>query len=230
MTSVRLHLGCGSVAPVGWTNVDGSIGVWFARHPRIKRALAAGRLLPATVRNADWDPSVVRWDLRKALPVADGTVDAVYSSHTLEHLHMHEADQLLREIFRVLRPRGVCRLVVPDPVSIFQDYLRGFPSRKPEEVGRPAMDVLMRRMRVRNERPHTGNAFERTYRVLNEFETHKWMYDEASLIWHMEQAGFREVAAMSLHKSRIEGIEAVELAERVRDGIGIVCEGVKPER
>lgn len=49
------------------------------------------------------------------MPAApDGSVDAVWSSHNLEHLDPHEVPQALREFLRVLRPGGYLLLAVPD--------------------------------------------------------------------------------------------------------------------
>jgi len=45
------------------------------------------------------------------LPFATGSVDAVYSSHTLEHVR--NLEHLLREIIRVLKPGGIAHIVVP---------------------------------------------------------------------------------------------------------------------
>ena len=47
-------------------------------------------------------------------PVADGTVDAVFSSHNLEHLYPHEVPGALREFRRVLAPGGLALLTMPD--------------------------------------------------------------------------------------------------------------------
>lgn len=46
--------------------------------------------------------------------VPDGSVDAVWSSHNLEHLDAHEVPRALREFLRVLRPGGHLLLAVPD--------------------------------------------------------------------------------------------------------------------
>lgn len=62
-------------------------------------------------------------DLRKRLPVPDGTFDAVYSSHVLEHLTEEDGLRLLHEICRVLKPGGVCRVAVPDLEEICRQYL-----------------------------------------------------------------------------------------------------------
>ncbi|MGQ9367392.1 class I SAM-dependent methyltransferase [Azospirillum sp. ST 5-10] len=44
----------------------------------------------------------------------DASVDAVWSSHMLEHLHRHEVGPALREVWRVLVPGGALVAVVPD--------------------------------------------------------------------------------------------------------------------
>lgn len=49
-----------------------------------------------------------------AIPVADGAMSAVFSSHNMEHLHPDEVPVALAEFFRVLRPGGFCLIAVPD--------------------------------------------------------------------------------------------------------------------
>jgi len=40
--------------------------------------------------------------------VADGSVDAIYSSHNIEHLYPDEIPVALKEFLRVLKPEGFC--------------------------------------------------------------------------------------------------------------------------
>jgi SAM-dependent methyltransferase len=47
-------------------------------------------------------------------PIATGTIDAIWSSHNLEHLHRHEVPIALGEFKRVLRPSGQLLLTLPD--------------------------------------------------------------------------------------------------------------------
>ncbi len=46
--------------------------------------------------------------------VADHSVDAIFSSHNLEHLYVHEVPAALREFKRVLQPMGFVVLTCPD--------------------------------------------------------------------------------------------------------------------
>jgi predicted SAM-dependent methyltransferase len=80
--------------------------------------------------SSDWNnldlhgpPGVVDHDVREALPFAAASFDAVYSSHVIEHLEPEEGEYFLREQFRVLKPGGTCRVVVPDLERLCRDYL-----------------------------------------------------------------------------------------------------------
>ena len=62
-----------------------------------------------------------RWiDLRNTLPFRDGTVEALYSHHVVEHLP--NIDAHIRDAFRVLRPGGVYRVAGPDLDSAIDRY------------------------------------------------------------------------------------------------------------
>lgn len=90
-----LNFGCGSAFHPAWVNID----------------------------IASSSPEVRAYDIRKNLPYPDAEFDACYSSHVLEHLKQHEAQKLLSECHRVLKPKGIIRIVVPDLESIVRDYL-----------------------------------------------------------------------------------------------------------
>lgn len=62
-------------------------------------------------------------DLRNPLPFADGSVDAVYSHHVIEHLPDIKAH--LRDVYRVLKPGGVYRVGGPNGESAMKKYLEG---------------------------------------------------------------------------------------------------------
>jgi predicted SAM-dependent methyltransferase len=47
-------------------------------------------------------------------PIASDSVDAVWSSHNLEHIHHHEVPSALSEFFRVLKPGGLLLLTTPN--------------------------------------------------------------------------------------------------------------------
>src|SRR5246127_2576282 len=65
----------------------------------------------------DLDPAVqtdIICSVTDMSPVAAGSVDAVWSSHNLEHLQRHEVPLALAEFLRVLKPGGLLLLTLPD--------------------------------------------------------------------------------------------------------------------
>lgn len=50
--------------------------------------------------------------------VSDASVDAIYSSHNIEHLYAHEVPLALKEFLRVLKPDGFLVLTCPDLQSV----------------------------------------------------------------------------------------------------------------
>lgn len=65
----------------------------------------------------DIDPAVapdVVASITDMAAVADASVDAVWSSHNLEHLFPHEVPLALAEFRRVLRPDGFALMTMPD--------------------------------------------------------------------------------------------------------------------
>lgn len=61
-------------------------------------------------------------DFRKdALPFKNDTVDAVHSSHVIEHLSQEAGLWLFQEIYRCLKPGGFCRFATPN-MDLFLDH------------------------------------------------------------------------------------------------------------
>jgi len=50
--------------------------------------------------------------------VADESVDAIFSSHNIEHLYAHEVPLALKEFLRVLKPNGFLVVTCPDLQSV----------------------------------------------------------------------------------------------------------------
>ena len=91
-----LNIGCGSHFHGDWVNLDVA--------PR--------------------DSAVMPHDVtHHPLPFAEGTFDAVYHSHVLEHLPKSAVPAFLAECLRVLKPGGTLRIAIPDLERICRLYL-----------------------------------------------------------------------------------------------------------
>jgi ubiquinone/menaquinone biosynthesis C-methylase UbiE len=226
--SGRLNLGCGPDAPGDWLNLDGSWNAWFSNHPYLRKALEIVGVIKPN-QGAQWKVRPLVHDLTKPLPFQTNTISAIYGSHVLEHLYQADAQGLLVECRRVLKPGGAIRLVVPDLHSMVVDYLgmkNGKSASSTESAS--AADYLNERLGFRSPAPPKGNLVFKFYSLWKDFHHHKWMYDSDSLIRYLEVAGFQEVSRKEFLQSDIPGIEEAEDPERVLGGAGVCVEGKKP--
>lgn len=145
---INVNLGCGGYPIAGWLNYD-------------------------LVRCK----GVISHDLRQKLPLANQSVDLVFSEHFLEHLDFVEGMNLLTECHRILKPGGRMRLVTPDLHKIASMYLRGHLTE---------MDAL-----------GLGASNEWNYcRFFNQAchaWGHKFLWDEPYLAQKLNQLGFRKI-------------------------------------
>jgi predicted SAM-dependent methyltransferase len=96
MAAVRVNIACGNSYVEGWVNLD---------------------YVPLS-------PAVIRANLVGRLPLDDAAADVVYSSHFFEHIPRKRVANFLAECFRVVKPGGVIRLVLPDLDELCREYLR----------------------------------------------------------------------------------------------------------
>jgi SAM-dependent methyltransferase len=220
METVKINLGSGLQQAPGWINYDRSRSAVIARNPVLRRLFKLAGRPPL-----DWPEQTRVRDLTKGIPHATGSVDVVYSSHFLEHLPRDHADALVRESFRVLRPDGWMRLVVPDLEVLARAYASG--DRAYFRNDEPTIaDAFMASLYLGIEKP-PRSAIRRFARWLLRSDEggHRWMYDAASLIHRMQQAGFAEVQAHAYREGR-SGAEDMDTQPRST----VYIEGRKPAK
>jgi predicted SAM-dependent methyltransferase len=203
---MKLNLCCGAQVADGWVNVDYALGARLAGTPVV--GFVAKRL---GLTKLDWDERIFIHDLRTRFPWPDGAVEAIYSSHTLEHLTKQEGRYFLTESHRVLRQGGILRIVVPDLRAIVSDYVEG----------RLAADDFVDELEVAGK--STAGGLKERVAPLFQF-AHKCMYDEERLRELLEETGF-VAASRPAFDSDIDGIERVELEERTLRAV--IVEGRK---
>jgi predicted SAM-dependent methyltransferase len=61
-------------------------------------------------------------DLRNGLPFPDKSVDGIFTCHVFEHFYMPELAPLVKDCYRVLKPGGVLRILVPSVEKALAAY------------------------------------------------------------------------------------------------------------
>ena len=61
----------------------------------------------------------------KKIPLKDNSCDAIYASHTFEHINPGVMPLVFNECFRVLKNGGCLRIIIPDPIKSIKHYLDG---------------------------------------------------------------------------------------------------------
>lgn len=105
MKKKLLNLGCGNCFHEGWINLD-------------------------FVSNNN---NVTAYDLSLGIPFHDNEFDVVYHSHLLEHFSREQAAEFIKECYRVLKPNGILRVVVPDLEKIARIYLEKLEERNEDD-------------------------------------------------------------------------------------------------
>lgn len=151
----------------------------------------AAEKLHETFRSADWKE--VRLDINPGAnpdivatmtdmgAVQSQSMDAVYSSHNLEHLFPHEAGLALREFYRVLKPCGFALITLPDIEQVAGLIASG-----------KAEDTIF----MTNKGPITPLDILYGFRPMlasNPFMAHKFGYTAATLEKALKEAGFAHI-------------------------------------
>lgn len=130
------------------------------------------------------DPDVVA-SMTDMSCVADDSVDALYSSHNLEHLYAHEVPIALAEWRRVLKPGGFLFVRVPDILEIAkvvsEDKLEATLYQSPAGPISP-IDVLW--------------GHRSAIAAGNHFMTHKTGFTESTLSAKLQQCGYERISAI----------------------------------
>jgi predicted SAM-dependent methyltransferase len=212
-----INLGSSARVSPGWNNVDFSWLVRLGKHQRLCAWLHQIGLLNEQrfERILKLDRNVICWDLRRGIPFPDQTFDTVYHSHVLEHIDREDAPSFLRECFRVLKRRGILRVVVPDLELLAREYL-GVVDNLPERATMPqhtfAVEQMIDQMVIRTPRHRALQhpVVQLAERLLvgrtdHAGILHRWMYDRFSAGQALREAGFEDVQVKDPLASGVPG-------------------------
>lgn len=129
-------------------------------------------------------------DISNHVPYENNSVDIIIASHFLEHLDRNEGKKFLLECSRVLKPKGVIRLTVPDTELITKKYIdKSISEYRHFNVGVEKSD----------------DDTQSLYELL--LSGHRTVYDYESLSKLLSRVGFDNIQRMEFGKSNSKEIE-----------------------
>jgi len=201
---LKLNLGSGRRVIPGWINIDIHPLIPLSKIPGATWLLFKLGLIPEVAYKMKWPPEMLWHDVRKGLPFGDETVDYIYASHFFEHFRVDEAEKILVECRRVLKPEGILRIVLPDLEILARKYVekdREFYRKiKP---GRELTDAFLDLL----------NFFpSKLSRRVFPGQYHLWMYDFESLSTLLKKCRFSRVERKKFAETTIPDIPNYEVA------------------
>jgi predicted SAM-dependent methyltransferase len=181
-TDLKINIGNGPFKHEGWLNVDCSISL---------------------------KKDVVACDLRRKWPLSSGSAKYIFSEHVFEHFgYPDEIGHILEECYRVLKPGGVLRVIVPNA----ERYLRAYADDDKAFVR------------------EVGGEFASKLSVVNvmmrENGFHKYAYDYSELEHVLKSAGFKNVTRSSLNGSLNRELN-LDFVDDQRELVSLYAEAVK---
>jgi predicted SAM-dependent methyltransferase len=137
----KLNVGCGIKFHPEWVNVD----------------------------MVSYSPQVKVVDLTKGIPFPDNSFEVVYHSQVLEHIPKEKAADFIKECYRVLKPNGIMRIVVPDLENIVDEYKRLLNENleNPTDLSRANYEWIMLEMYDQSVRHYSGGLMAKFIRQPN---------------------------------------------------------------
>lgn len=145
--------------------------------------------------------SDISHDLRRNIPLPDGSVDCIYCSHLFEHIPYKELVVFINECHRALKQGGELSVCVPNAALYIEAYGEGYRFRPPGEGYGPAL-------------VDTGSLMDQVNYIAYMDQEHKYMFDRENLVNTLRQAPFDRVhlrefdATLDLKERDFESIYA----------------------
>jgi hypothetical protein len=118
--------------------------------------------------------------------MADGSIDALYSSHNIEHLYPYEVEIAVKEFARVLKPEGFAVITCPDLQSVCALVAQGRLLEPAYNSGAgpiSPLDILY------GHRPQLAGG--------NHFMAHRCGFTLKVLLAVLQECGFKHVLGMA---------------------------------
>jgi predicted SAM-dependent methyltransferase len=200
--NIYVHYGCGQAAPPEWKNFDVSPTL------RIQKTPILGAILKSSLGQV-FDKNVQYGDITEGLPgIKDGTVSGAYCSHVLEHMSLEHFRIALRNTYKMLKPGGIFRIIMPDLEVLIRDYINDKDVKKDPEASITLIKRMMMGVEVR-----PRNVMAVTKHLFGYLE-HLWLWDWESTEKELRDAGFTNIRRCEFNDSADPMFKLVENKKR----------------
>ena len=187
------------------------VSAYLANNQTKKLHIGCGdNILPEWL-NTDYYPknrNIPHLDATKQYPFEDGTFDYIFSEHVIEHFAFAEGLSMLEQCNRVLISGGKIRLSTPN-LRFLVDLYSEKKSALQEKYIQWASDQFVK------------NGIHSDTMVINNYFRrwgHTFIYDEKTLRFALEAAGFVDVYSCRINESADIALKNLENTERLPAG------------
>jgi SAM-dependent methyltransferase len=213
----KINIGCGMTPTRGWKNYDNSLSLKLAKYRFLTKVLEKLKLLNQEQLELIkfCKHNQIFWaDATKKIPEDNDSITAIYSSHMFEHLDKRGATEFLAECYRILKPNGILRIVIPDIEIAVSEYLNHKDADKFIESTLMCVDAP-RTFRERLKLLVVGNRH------------HQWMYDGKSLSKKLMASGFVDVSILPAGTTSILDYGTLDLSDKQDQSVFIEAKKTK---
>ncbi|MBI9038602.1 MAG: methyltransferase domain-containing protein [Bacteroidales bacterium] len=204
--SKYVQYGCGQIAPDGWLNFDVSPTLRLQRVPLL-------RLILKPYFDVHFPKNAKYGNIVKGLPgISENSCDAVFSSHVLEHISLNSCRIALKNTYKILKPDGVFRVIIPDLWPCVEKYIKEYKQADKDA----SINFINCTMMGTEKRLYGFKAF---MKANYGSEAHLWMWDKYSFAEEIRKVGFKSVKPYSFTDKKDKMFELVEEEERFRDSL-----------
>lgn len=206
-----INIGCGINNPKNWIGLDGGF-THYVMH-KLPKPLCklffkfqgmSSQYSFEEYYNLSTNFKLIHHEVLYGLPFHNDSVPNIFSSHFFEHLFYKDAEFIMKECYRTLRPKGIIRICVPSLSNSVENLVSAINNYKNDNT-----DEIQKFV--------TCNIVG----YIASYSNHRYMYDLNRLSTLLEKAGFKNIKEFEFRKGNIPNV--VDLDTRG----GLIVEAIK---
>jgi predicted SAM-dependent methyltransferase len=200
---MRLNLGCGPgpILAKNYIHIDASRKLLLAKTPILGNL--AERIFHS---QSSWDRNVEFKNIVK-MKLKSNSVQAVYSSHLLEHLYYNQCENLLRMLHDSLTDEGTIRLALPDYDAFIFKFVESFKQNALFAMQEFEASLLS----YPTKKPHFRAQL--WSQITGNLHTHRWHPNFAVVEQMLLEVGYTDIKRCKFRESSLEEIHQLENRE-----------------